>query len=98
MDNGKIARRDILQAASTVLAGALIFLTLDATLGLNLVGIFFMIAIYILIISIGFAVSPDANFAKKTLDSNRGLKLSGVMFVIGLGILFGAISLAIFKL
>ena len=92
----RITRKDILQASSTVLAGALIFLTLDSVLGLNVVGIAFMLSIYIIIISIGASISPDASYAKKLPDSKIMLKLCGVTFVLGLTVLFSAISFSIF--
>ena len=84
-----ISRNNILQAASTVLAGALIFLTLKSDLG-SLGGVF-MIAIYFIVTSIITSIFPNiVSFGKHT-PNDGAIKVSGALFTMGLILLFTVI-------
>lgn len=90
----KISRKDLLQASATVLAGALIFLTLSPTLNIE-VNLIFMVSIYLLIIAIGVLIAPQARFGAKIYDPERSLKNGGRFFLFGLIVLFSAITFSI---
>lgn len=90
----KISRKDLLQASATVLAGALIFLTLSSTLNIQ-VNLVFIGSIYLLIIAIGVLIAPDAYFGTKTPNPEKALKNGGRLFVLALIVLFSAITFSI---
>lgn len=90
----KITRNHLLQASSTVLAGALIFLTLGSTLKLE-IRLIFVASIYLLIIAIGILIAPQAYFGKKPLSYEKSLTNGGRLFVLALIMLFSAIAFSI---
>ena len=94
MDKENISRKDLLQACATVLAGALIFLTLSSTLNVE-VNLIFIGSIYLLIIAIGVLIAPQAHFGAKIFEPEKALKNGGRLFVLALILLFSAITFSI---